>query len=384
VTPKPRQPEVLEPAEAVLRFLASVGPSSEAEFYLRLFRSRAPESFAVLAVDAAAIEHHVDGVVLDLRFLRSLGLCPLVVLGLHEPGPADAHRRELHARLAGAGVRCEALETDAAPARIVAAVHGGALPLMVAAGAGQGQRLEALARVLGALRTHKLIFLALQGGLTLRSERVSVVNLSADYDGLRTCAELDARQQVLLEDSRRLIFELVPHPLLVSMTSPLNLMHELFTVKGAGTLLRRGARIARHDGYDGVQRGRLEALLASSFGKAPRPQLFARPIEHAYVEENYRGAALVARTPLGGYLSKFAVTREAQGEGIGQDLWSALTADYPRLFWRARSDNPIRAWYERQCQGRFETGAWTVYVRGVPPDAISEAIAFALAEPLDF
>jgi bifunctional N-acetylglutamate synthase/kinase len=384
VTPKPREPAVLEPAEAVLRFLASVGPSSDAELYLRLFRSRAPESFAALTVGAAAIEHHVDGVALDLRFLRSLGLTPLVVLGLHAPDTAAGDRRELQARLVSVGVHCEMLETDAAPERIAAAVTAGAVPLLVATGSGRSQRLELLARMLSALHTHKLILLEPRGGLSVRGARVSVVNLSADYDALCASGELDPGQHVLLDDSRRLIFELVPHRLLVSMTSPLNLMHELFTVKGAGTLLRRGARITRHDGFSGVDRPRLEALLTSSFGKPSNPDLFARPLEHAYVEESYRGAALVVSTALGGYLSKFAVTREAQGEGIGQDLWSVLTADYPALVWRARSENPIRAWYERHCQGRFESGPWTVYVRGVPSEKIAEAIAFALAQPLDF
>jgi acetylglutamate kinase len=374
----------LEPAEAVLRFLASVGPSADAEFYLRLFRSRAPHSFAALAVDASAIEHHADGVALDLRFLRSLGLTPIVVLGLHDPDTAANDRRELQGRLASAAVRSEALETDAAPERIAATVTSGAVPLLVAAGGGPDARLELLARLLTALDTHKLIFLGPKGGLSLHGERLSVVNLSAEYERLGAAAELDARQRTLLEDSRRLIFELVPHRLLVSMTSPLNLMHELFTVKGAGTLLRRGVRVARHDGFAGVDLTRLESLLASSFGKPVSPQLFARPLAHAYVDEGYRGAALVASTELGGYLSKFAVTREAQGEGIGQDLWSALCADYGTLLWRARRDNPIRAWYERQCEGRFDAGAWTVYVRGVAPDRISDAIAFALAQPVDF
>jgi acetylglutamate kinase len=78
------------------------------------------------------------------------------------------------------------------------------------------------------------------------------------------------------------------------------------------------------------------------------------------------------------------VTREAQGEGIGQDLWSALTADYAALFWRSRSDNPIRDWYERQCQGRYQAGAWTVYFRGLRPSDVPLAIERALAEPLDF
>ena len=170
----------------------------------------------------------------------------------------------------------------------------------------------------------------------------------------------------------------------MSIASPLNLLHELFTVKGAGTLLRRGARITRHDGYAGVDVERLHGLLISSFGKRVDDRFFDRPLRHVYVDEDYRGAALVLDTPLGGYLSKFAVTREAQGEGIGQDLWGALSADYAALIWRARSGNAIRAWYERKCQGRFSADPWTVYFRGLAPTEIAAAIELALRQPIDF
>jgi acetylglutamate kinase len=141
--------------------------------------------------------------------------------------------------------------------------------------------------------------------------------------------------------------------------------------------------VQRHLGWDGVDRERLRTLLESSFGRAPSEALFARELTHAYVADDYRGAALVLATPLGGYLSKFAVTREAQGEGIGQDLWSALLSDYSALLWRARAGNAIRAWYERQCQGRFSAGEWTVYFRGLAPEHVPAAIAFALAQPID-
>jgi acetylglutamate kinase len=162
------------------------------------------------------------------------------------------------------------------------------------------------------------------------------------------------------------------------------LLRELFTVKGAGTLLRKGVRIERHLDHRSLDRPRLLALLASSFGKPPAPSVLERPLRALYLEEAYRGAALVADSPLGPYLSKFAVTREAQGEGIGQDLWNALSADCPSLFWRARRDNPIRAWYERQCDGRYDSGPWTVYVRGLPHAQLPAAVDFALAQPVDF
>jgi acetylglutamate kinase len=380
---KPHAPPVLEPADAVLKFLASVGPSADAEFYLRLFRGRARERFATIAVEAAAIEHDADGVVVDLRFLRDLELTPVVVLGLDRAESAEYQRSALAELLRDAGVETEALALEATDA-IAAAARRGVIPLLAATDADRALRLERLARVLAALQTHKLIFLSPEGGLSARGERLSVINLGTEYETLSNGSLLDTRERRLLEDSHRLIFELVPQALLVSVTSPLNLLHELFTVKGAGTLLRKGARIARFDGYAGVDRERLRELLASSFGKTPNPELFKRPLLHAYVEEDYRGAALIQGTTLGGYLSKFAVTREAQGEGVGQDLWNVLCADHRSLIWRARRENPIRAWYERKCQGRFEAGGWTVYFRGLHTHQIAEAIELALSQPVDF
>ena len=374
----------IEPADAVLQFLASVGSSAEAEFYLRLFRSRARESFATIAVEASCLEHDADGVAVDLRFLSELGLTPVVLLGLDDPGAASEHRHALQALLHDSEVATAALDLESPAAQIIEATAAGAIPLLVARHGDEQARLQQLGALLSALRSHKLIVLDARGGLNTHAERLSVVNLSADYETLLDGGGLDARAQRLVHASRRLVFELVPHRLLVSVTSPLNLVHELFTVKGAGTLLRKGARVTRHDGWNGVDRARLRELLESSFGRAPTDALFAREPAHAYVADDHRGAALVLATPLGGYLSKFAVTREAQGEGIGQDLWSALVTDYRALLWRARANNPIRPWYERQCQGRFNAGEWTVYFRGLAPEHVADAIAFALAQPIDF
>jgi len=170
----------------------------------------------------------------------------------------------------------------------------------------------------------------------------------------------------------------------VAMTSPLQLLRELFTVRGAGTLVKRGSTIARTDGFTGVDTPRLRALLESSFGRAPSEDFFDRPITRVYLEENYRGAALVLETPLGGYLSKFAVEREAQGEGIGRDLWQLVIADYPAIFWRARPSNPIAPWYTQECDGMARFPEWHVFWRGMPTERIEECIEWALAQPADF
>ncbi len=377
----------MDPAEAVLRFLAGVGPGSEAEFYLRLFRSRARESFATIVVDSETMEENAEGVARDLRLLGALSLTPVVVLGFYEPRLATEHAQKLQRKLSEMGVQSELLSASSPHEALAAAARRGAVPVVQLAAADDDARLCELAGVLTRLETPKLIFLRSEGGLSLDGQALSVVNLSDELGSLLARPEITAAHKAVLAWSGRLILELTSHDLLITLTSPLNLLHELFTVKGAGTLLRKGARIIRHASLADVDLARLRTLLENSFGRAPNPAVFTRELLHAYIEENYRGAALVAPSPLGPYLSKFAVTRQAQGEGVGRDLWQAMTADHRVLVWRARPNNPIRSWYEKQCDGRVRAGVdgeWIVFFRGLAPEQIPAAVSFSLAQPIDF
>jgi acetylglutamate kinase len=209
------------------------------------------------------------------------------------------------------------------------------------------------------------------------------VNLATDFDRIARDKILTARQMFLLTHARQFISR-APQTLHVSFTSPLQLLPELFTVKGAGTLIKRGSTIRRHDGWEGIDGPRLRSLFESSFGRLLRPSFFDRKIACIYVEEAYRGAAVVQDTPLGGYLGKFAVDRPAQGEGIGRDLWELVIGDFPRLFWRARPDNPVVSWYIQQCDGMARLPDWHVFWRQIPVEQVASAVAFALEQPRDF
>ena len=126
----------------------------------------------------------------------------------------------------------------------------------------------------------------------------------------------------------------------VTVVNPLQFLRELFTINGAGTLIRRGSRIDVHDGWQSVDPVRLRALFASAFGRDIRDDFFTRPIARTFVEENYRGAAVVAETAVAPYLTKFAVERQAQGDGLGTEIWSLVTRDYPAFFWRSARRTP--------------------------------------------
>lgn len=116
----------------------------------------------------------------------------------------------------------------------------------------------------------------------------------------------------------------------------------------------------------------------------PRGELFHREVGRIYVAGDYRGAAMVGDAPMASYLSKFAVDVSARGEGLGSDLWQAVTADAQTLLWRSSPDNPIANWYAKVCHGMHRDDGWHVFWRGLSPHAIPAAIDFALRAPVDF
>lgn len=377
----------MAPADIVLRFLESVGRRSEAEFYLGLFRAEPKERFAAISVDANVARHATEAVVLHLRFLHALGLAPIVVLGLFEPADALTHARRICRRLEATGVPT-ALISPRDPdlfARIAETARAGTLPVVafgITEGASLDDRFVHLGALLTAVRTRKLLFLHRPGGLRHKGLLVPLVNLHTEFANLVASKELSRKERALVAQSRRLVLELVPHKLVVAITSPLNLLRELFTVKGAGTLLRAGSIVRFHESASTVDKERLRALLGASFGRPPSEAFFERGFSRVYVEENYRGAAVLVDTELGAYLTKFAVEREAQGEGIARDLWEAMAKERP-IFWRARSENPVGEWYGKLCDGMAKFPAWHVYWKGIAAAEIPAAIDYALKQEVD-
>lgn len=384
----------LAPQDVVLRFLESAGRPSEARLYLDLFRARPREQFAVIAIDANVMAGALDAVVQDLKFLAALDLFPTVALGIFQPTDAGTHARSLRRQLTAEGVRVEELRAPAAEqpatsdlaARVTACAAGGGVPIVVFEPSGSQQaadRLERLGHLVRDQKARKLLFLHRPGGLRQRGALVPIVNLMRDVPALLSSKELSRKEALIVEEARRLCEGAQPLPLTVSITSPLNLLRELFTVKGAGTMLRRGARIVRHEGWDDVDMPRIVELLTSSFGRAPAGEFFARTPARVYLEEAYRGCVILSDAPLGAYLTKFAVSAEAQGEGLARDLWDSLVAETPLVFWRARRTNPISEWYARLCDGLVRVPDWTVYWKGVAPADIPAAIDWAVSQPVD-
>ena len=382
-------------ADIVQRFLESVGAKADIDLYLRLHRAQRKESFAMLAPNAQIVKSALDPLHFDLRILAGLGLLPVVVLGVLEPKDADAQATRVSEWLVEDDVPCDIVRATAHPAvsaetlaAIRTTVARGAIPLVsleaTAAMTSVDARFDLLSSLAAAVETRKIVFLSRRAGLVPNGGPIPpVVSLATDAQRLLVPGALPRGQAMLLRQVKRVV-ETVPQRLSVTVVNPLQLLRELFTVNGAGTLIRRGSRIDAHTSWDGIDRARIEALFASAFERPVRADFFAQPLERIFVEENYSGAAVMQVTPVAPYLTKFAVERQAQGEGIGGELWSLLARDFPSFFWRSRPANPITAWYGKQCDGFVRGPEWHIFWRGLPPETIEPAIRYALGLPSDF
>lgn len=386
-------------AEAVLTFLESLGRRSETEFYVRLFRNLPKQSFALILTTPRAVDAALGSLVEQLSFLADLGLRAPVIVGAFSAGTGDKAAKRLVEGLPARGLTptLAKLGEPGLPELLTAAMTEEKVPLVVATGEDRLAHVASLARTLS---TRKLVVLRGRGGLGPHEEGrielgsghyleahargISVINLRADLEALLDRGLLPNADTALLEKVRVLLEGVGAPRTTLSVTAPMSLLSELFTVRGAGTLVKLGSRIRKSDSYEGSDVSRVRDLLEASFGRTLRRDFFAKAPLCLYLEENYRGVAIVQNSELGPLLSKFAVEPVARGEGIGQDLWRAMLKDMSSLFWRARRTNPIREWYATVCDGFAHSGDWSVYWRGVRTSQIPSVIEHALALPRDF
>lgn len=422
--------------DIILNLLYNLGGKREVERYLREYTQPGSPRSSVVKVGGALIENDLDDLASSLAFLRHVGMSPVVVHGAGpqlsrdlEAGGIEcrwveglrvttpevlkmAHRMFLRegARLAEAidahGVRARMIPSgifeavpddpdrlglvgrivrvDLAPVR--AALEAGYLPVLSPMGVtADGQMLnvnaDTAARALAeALRPGKVIFLTETGGILGGDGRViSAINLEEDHKQLIESGQVTGGMARKLTEIGDLLDALPSHAS-VSITKPAHLARELFTHKGSGTLVRRGAAIEVFDGLEGLDMDRLRGLLESSFGRELRDNYFGGVLKAEALIAPYTAVAIVVDDEPASYLDKFAVTAEAQGAGIGASLWNTLIGRHPKLFWRSRTDNPINGWYMQRADGMERTDKWLVFWRGLKTsEEVEKAIERALS-----
>jgi GNAT superfamily N-acetyltransferase len=381
--------------QGVLRFLESLGQRSEAELYLRIFRGLPLGRFALIVVETEVIERRAGTLAEQLSFLRDLGLYPSLLLGA-----VDRLKRETLDQLKNALSEARlsySVEPPLAPGASLSDQDGTAEIRVLSLRAPSD---EQLAEVVSRVAPRKTLFLRRNGGLGPHGVRrlelspghflqsggsgISAINLRGDADELLASSFLSSDDRAYLSRARRILSGTSPQSrATVSVASPLSILRELFTVFGDGTLIKLGSDINRISRYEALDTKRLQALIEESFGRPVSSDLFHRTPERIYVESDYRGMALIEPGVNAAFLSKFAVLPEARGEGLGQDLFWAFSREHPRVYWRARPNNPINSWYRTVCDGMHRAGDWVVYFRGTSAEEVPALVRDAVERPID-
>jgi len=358
-------------------FLDSIGRREEYEFYLNKFQSADTACFALLVPDLESLEQGPAALAFDLRFLLRLGLKPAVVLC-----GSDAEARWA---LLADDPMFEKVEFSNTDGELVESIENfnEKVPVFFQGlekleGAGS-QSAEALAK-------EDACFQCLEKMIPTIGKRVHFIRASGGFDAeyyytlKDNPVELSDEEQALADIASAL---LAARPgTHISVTSPMNLLKEIFTVKGAGTVFRKGSTIIALD-FQTLKKNKLLALLEESFEKTPKPDALD-DVTQVYLEENYRGAVLLEEKPEGLYLSKFAVGPEARGEGVAQELWDEVCKNHSAFFWRSRVGNSVNQWYDRQADGYYTVGDWQIFWRGMTADSLPGLIAFCENRVPDF
>ncbi|NNE58900.1 MAG: hypothetical protein HKN36_12400 [Hellea sp.] len=369
--------------DKIIRSLSAVGAVKDARFYAELFSDQDPDKFALVVIDPRCLKNPLlESLIGNLRILSDLGLTPTLLVGALDEDMTRIRfsAQRLAKDLESAKVKTARLNTETYGLfdSLRKAAQNGRITILESTST---QKQQDLVRVISNLQPAKVIFLQPSGGITADGRRVAVINI--DANPIHKLDNLSEGQKRFIQTAQTLLRADKSKSVYV-IASPLNLLPELFTVKGSGTLIRKGARFKTHKSIKKAGMRALKKSIESGFDKKITSDIREWPVKSLFLEEKFRAGAIITELSRLTYLSKFWVIKEAQGEGIARDLWDQIESDFDSFFWRSRQENPFNEWYLKQCEGMQLVDDWRVFWRGLSPEEVSVAIEAAIRAPQDF
>jgi N-acetyl-gamma-glutamyl-phosphate reductase/acetylglutamate kinase len=420
--------------ETITRLLYSIGTKREVERYLRIFSSSSnpsqPAKFAVVKVGGAVLEQ-LNELALSLSFLYRVGLYPVI---LHGGGPqlneiierggvvpeyidgiriTDAKTLQIARRvfldenlkivsaLEKLGTRARPITSGVFTAdyldrekyglvgkitkidkrSIEASIRAGALPILTSlAESTDGQILNVNADIAAGelakeLEPLKIVFLNEKGGLYhgITGEKLDIINLDEEYNDLMKQPWVKFGTKLKLREIKELLDHL-PRSSSVAIISPDSLQKELFTDSGAGTLIRRGYKLFRHDSIDSLGADRLRQVIRdrdpdvlaehqsvtevlNNLKKAPYTLYGDEPLDVVAIVSHPDGEIPV--------MTKLLSSRNGVLNNVVDNVFNAVRKDHRRLFWTAHADDENRSWHFERADGSFTRSGRTLFWYGI-------------------
>ena len=141
--------------------------------------------------------------------------------------------------------------------------------------------------------------------------------------------------------------------------------------------------------FDFVNQQKFKELLEDAFGKKLIATYFsdAQPKTIMVLEKENQYIGAIVAEAIGNnveYLDKIAIARNSQGNGIGKKLWTQFGAQSKKLIWRAKENNPINDFYQRNCEGFQKINSWIIYWKGLSAKELAHALVYATTKKASF
>ncbi|CAA7262520.1 unnamed protein product [Cyclocybe aegerita] len=429
--------------DTITRLLYSIGTKREVERHLRIFSSSShpsqPAKFAVIKVGGAVLAE-LDELALSLSFLYRVGLYPVV---LHGAGPQlnDIMEREgvvpdyidgirvtnaktlqvarrvfleENLKLVGAleklGTRARPItsgvfsadyldkdkyglvgkitKVDKRP--IEASIRAGALPILTSlAESADGQILNVNADIAAGelakeLEPMKIVFLNDKGGMFhgVTGEKLDVINLDEEYESLMKEPWVKYGTKLKLREFKELLDHL-PRSSSVAVISAASLQKELFTDSGAGTLIRRGYKLFKHNSIDAIGADRFRQVVhdrdpevlagfqsvtgvLNDLKNTPYTIYGDEPLDVLAVVSHPEGEVPV--------MTKLLASRSGALNNVLDNVFHAIKKDHRKLFWTAQADDENRGWHFERADGSFTRAGKSLFWYGIQDVAEVERI----------
>ncbi|KAF9232034.1 acetylglutamate kinase ARG6 [Melanogaster broomeanus] len=297
-----------------------------------------------------------------------------------------------------------------------ASIRAGALPILCSlAESNDGQILNVNADVAAGelakeLEPMKIVFLNEKGGLFhgVTGEKLDVINLDEEYDQLMKEPWVKYGTKLKLREFKELL-HVLPRSSSVAVISANNLQRELFTDSGAGTLIRRGYKLLKHQTLESIGKDRLRQIICERdegirAGKESVAGVLsalenAKPGEWSiYADEPLDAVAIVSHpkgeTPV---LRKLLASRAGVLNAVLDNVFNALKNDRRQLIWTASIASPTapspssahhaageemidRSWHFERAEGSFTRSGRSLFWYGISNVSKVEKIVKGLEE----
>jgi N-acetyl-gamma-glutamyl-phosphate reductase/acetylglutamate kinase len=175
----------------------------------------------------------------------------------------------------------------------------------------------------------------------------------------------------------------------VAVISAQSLQKELFTDSGAGTLIRRGYKLFKHNSLESLGPDRLRQVIhdrdpevtsgvqsvtgvLNDLKKTPFTIYGDEPLDVIAIVSHPEG-----ETPI---MTKLLSSRTGMLNNVVDNVFNAIKKDHRRLFWTAQADDENRAWHFERADGSFTRAGKSLFWYGIQDVAEVEKIVKGFEE----